>query len=124
MNRQKTWAVGLLIGGMIFLTVSAGPAARHADLFHVAPVRFAAFLLLGPGVGVVLCGVGWAQLCKVKLACPKESWPRFLREDVIPAVVVLVVVVVGVLMGPSLRPFLDDAWAALHDFETVVHVVR
>jgi hypothetical protein len=124
MNADKQRAVGLLVGGATFLALTAVAAATHPEHFQVAPVRLLAFLLFGPGVGAVLCGLGWARLRKAKRVCPEQSWPRFVRDDLIAAVVVLVLLVVCALLRDSLLPFLHDMETALHDLEPVLHLAH
>ena len=124
MNAEKQRAVRLLGCGVTFLTLPAVTLAAHHESFPAGPARLLAFLLLGPGVGVVLSGVGWARLRKAKRACPGQSWPRFLGDDLIVAGIVLAVVAVCAVLGESLRPFFDDLQTALHDFAEVVHFAR
>ena len=124
MNAEKQRAVRLLIGGVTFLTLPAVTVASHPEHFRAGPARPLALLLPGQVLGIVLCGFGWARLRKAKRACPEQSWARFLGDDLIVAAIVLALVAVVVLLGDSLLPFFDELWAALHDFETVLHVVR
>jgi hypothetical protein len=122
MNADKQRAVGLLGGGVISLALTTVAAATHLEDLRVAPVRLLAFLLLGPGFGAVLCGLGWARLRQAKRACPEQSWPRFLRDELIGAVVVLVLLVVCAVWKDSLLLFVHDLEGTLHDLEPVLHL--
>jgi hypothetical protein len=123
MNTEKQRAVLFLVFAATSLTLMSRAAAAHPGPVPVAPGRSVAFPLLASCVGLVLSGLCWAWVRKVKSPRPGQSWPEFLRQVVIG---VLVLVFVGVWdhLGNSLLPVLDDLLNLLHDFETVRFLVH
>jgi hypothetical protein len=114
MQLNRDLAFLLLVGASMVIGTSVSTVIRKSDVPHDGLATTLVFLGTNSLLASTLGWIGCRRLRELKHACPDQPWSKFLRHQLIMAVV-MVALTVGVAAMPE--AWLKAAWDFFHEVE-------